>query len=61
MSLPHNRRAPAVAPDVTGYGIFMATGPDEYFVAGNNLHITFTPNTPGPPIAGIARQENGRF
>jgi hypothetical protein len=61
VSLPRNRRAPAVAPDVTGYGIFMATGPDEYLVAGNNLQITFTPNTPGPPIAGIARQENGRF
>src|SRR5665647_154255 len=43
--LPRNRRTPAVVPDVTGYGIFMATGPDEYLVAGNNLQITFTPNT----------------
>ena len=59
--LPRNRRTPAVVPDVTGYGIFMATGPDEYLLAGNNLQITFTPNTPGPPIAGIARQENGHF
>ena len=39
----------------------MAVGPDEYLVAGNNLQITFTPNTPGPPIAGIAHQEAGRF
>jgi hypothetical protein len=50
-----------VVPDVTGYGVFMATGPDEYLLAGNNLQITFTPHTPGPPIAGIARQENGHF
>jgi len=61
VGLPRNRRTPAVVPDVTGYGIFMATGPDEYLLAGNNLQITFTPHTPGPPIAGIARQENGHF
>jgi hypothetical protein len=61
VGLPRNRRTPNVVPDLTGYGIFMATGPDEYFVAGHNLQITFTPNTPGPPIAGIARQENGHF
>ena len=39
----------------------MATGPDEYLLAGNNLLITFTPDTPGPPIAGLAMQEAGRF
>lgn len=61
VGLPRNRRTPDVVPDLTGYGIFMATGPDEYLLAGNNLQITFTPNTPGPPVAGIARQENGHF
>jgi hypothetical protein len=61
VGLPRNRRTPDEVPDLTGYGIFMATGPDEYLLAGNNLQITFTPNTPGPPIAGIARQENGHF
>jgi hypothetical protein len=39
----------------------MAAGPDEYLLAGNNLLVTFTPNTPGPPIAGLAGQEAGRF
>jgi len=61
VGLTRNRRAPGEVPDVTGYGIFMVTGPDEFLVAGNNIQITFTPTTPGPPIAGIARQENGRF
>jgi hypothetical protein len=61
VGLPRNRRTPDAIPDVTGYGIFMATGLDEYLLAGNNLQITFTPNAPGPPIAGIARQENGHF
>jgi hypothetical protein len=59
--LPRNRRTPNVVPDMTGYGIFMATGPDEFLLAGNNLQITFTPDTPGRSIAGIARQENGHF
>jgi hypothetical protein len=61
VGLPRDRRAPNAVPDLTGYGIFMATGPDEYLLAGNNLQITFTPNTAGPAIAGIARQENGHF
>jgi hypothetical protein len=56
-----NRRNPTAIPDTTGYGIFMATGPDEYLMAGNNLQVTFTPSTPGPAFAGIARQEAGRF
>jgi hypothetical protein len=61
VGLTRNRRAPGAVPDVTGYGIFMATGPDEFLMSGNNLQVTFTPTTPGPPIAGIARQENGHF
>jgi hypothetical protein len=44
-----------------GYGLFMALGPDEYLLAGNNLLITFTPDTPGPQIAGLAEQEAGRY
>ncbi len=54
-------RAPGKVPDVIGYGIFIPTGPDEFLMAGDNLQVTFTPTTPGPPIAGIARQENGHF
>jgi hypothetical protein len=61
VGLPRGRGTPNVVPDTIGYGVFMAVGPDEYLVAGNNLHITFTPATPGPPIAGLAEQEAGRF
>ena len=39
--------------------IFIATGPDEYFAAGNGVTVTFTPNTPGPPLAGLATVEEG--
>ena len=61
VGLPHGRGAQSAVPDLIGYGLFMAVGPDEYLLAGNNLMITFTPNTPGPPIAGLAEQEAGRF
>ena len=59
--LPRRRGATNAVPDIMGYGLFMAAGPDDYLLAGNNLVITFTPDTPGPPIAGLAEQEAGRF
>jgi len=47
-------------PDV-GYAIVIAAGPDEFFVAGSDVQVTFLPTTSGPPIAGLARVEAGRF
>jgi hypothetical protein len=41
--------------------IFIAAGPDEYFAAGSGLTISFAPNTPGPPLAGLATVEEGAF
>ncbi len=41
--------------------IFIATGPDEFYAAGNGVIVTFTPNTPGPPLAGLATVEEGVF
>ena len=38
-----------------------AAGPDEFYMAGSGLNITFSPNTPGPPIVGLATVEEGRF
>jgi hypothetical protein len=43
------------------HGIFIATGPDEFYMAGLGLSITFSPNTPGPPMAGLAAVEEGYF
>jgi hypothetical protein len=41
--------------------IFIATGPDEFYAAGNGVSVSFTPNTPGPPLAGLATVEEGVF
>jgi Domain of unknown function (DUF5597)/Beta-galactosidase len=60
VNLRLNRRAPDLVPEV-GYAIVIASGPDEFYVAGNDVQVTFLPKTPGPPIAGLARVEAGRF
>ena len=41
--------------------LFIATGPDEYFAVGSGVKVTFSPNTPGPPLAGLATVEEGTF
>jgi hypothetical protein len=41
--------------------IFIATGPDEFFVAGKGVSVTFSPSTPGPRLAGLGTVEEGKF
>jgi hypothetical protein len=41
--------------------LLIATGPDEFYAAGNGVNVTFSPNTPGPPLAGLATVEEGVF
>ncbi len=42
-------------------GVIISTAPDEYIIAGNGLIVTFTPNSPGDSIAGIASIDEGTF
>jgi hypothetical protein len=60
VELRRNRRNPAQVPAL-GYAIVISAGPDAYFVAGLDVQVTFSPNTPEPEIAGLARAETGRF
>ena len=48
-------------PPLRAGAIFIATGPDEFFAAGNGMTVTFSPNTPGLPLAGLATVEEGTF
>jgi Domain of unknown function (DUF5597)/Beta-galactosidase len=41
--------------------IFIAVGPDEYYVAGGGVRVAFSPNTPGPEFDGLATVEEGTF
>lgn len=60
-----NRRSTSVASTATEpvptYALAIATGPDEYVIAANNAEILFSPNTPGPPIAGLAQVQAGNY
>ena len=58
IDIQRNRRNPVPA---LGYAIVVSVGPNEYFIAGRDVQILFTPNTPGPEIAGLARVETGKF
>jgi hypothetical protein len=41
--------------------IFIMIGPDEYYVAGKGVSLTFSPNTPGPELDGLGTVEEGTF
>jgi hypothetical protein len=51
---------PATPPPASA-AIFIETGPDEYYAAGTDVSVSFTPNTPGPEHAGIGTVEEGTF
>jgi hypothetical protein len=50
-----------IPPNTFASAIFIASGPDEYYVAGSGVILTFSPATPGPPLAGLATVEEGSF
>jgi hypothetical protein len=41
--------------------IFIAVGPDEFYAIGGGVSVTFTPSTPGPPLAALGDIEEGAF
>lgn len=48
------------SPEV-GYGIFISLAKDEFMFYGKNIHISFSPVSAGPAIAGIAWADEGEF
>jgi len=58
---PDRPEYPEEPPLQTPYGIFVATGPDEFYLAGAGLTVRFSPNSPGPSFAGLATVEEGSF
>ena len=61
VGLQRDPRTFNVVPDLTGYGLFMLEGPNEFLMAGNNIQVVFTPDPPSQEIAGLAWQESGNF
>jgi hypothetical protein len=44
-----------------GYGIVIATGRDEFVVAGSGMQVTFAPSGGGNRIAGLATVDEGTY
>jgi len=41
--------------------ILVASGPDEFYMGGGGIRISFSPNTPGPAIVGLGIVQEGGF
>jgi len=52
---------PSQAAVPSSAAILIAVGPDEYYVAGSGVTVSFAPSTPGLPLAGLGTVEEGRF
>ena len=52
---------PPPGPQPMAAALFLAAGPDEYYAVGSGVKVTFSPNTPGPPFAGLGTVEEGTF
>jgi hypothetical protein len=59
------RGGPAGQPQTgsPGISILIAAGPNEFYMSGGNgnTRVSFTPNTPGPPIVGLGDVQVGKF
>jgi Domain of unknown function (DUF5597)/Beta-galactosidase len=58
VELRRSSRDQSVLADL-GYALIIALSSDEFLVAASDVQITFTPRTPGAPMAGIADAETG--
>ena len=61
VSVARNRRSGPQSPTLPATAILISTGPDEYFILGDSLNVTFSPNGPGPEQVGLGTVEEGSF
>jgi hypothetical protein len=52
---------PQGQPSLEAAAVFIATGPDEFYIGGGGMRVDFTPNTPGLPNVGLGDVEEGKF
>jgi beta-galactosidase GanA len=47
--------------DAPAGGLVIATGPDEFVIAGTGLVVTFEADSPGAPTVGILSAQEGKY
>jgi Domain of unknown function (DUF5597)/Beta-galactosidase len=60
VQLRHNRRTPNLVPEI-GYGLIIASGPDEFIIAGKDIQVNFFPVAAGPAYVGYVSIEEGSY
>jgi beta-galactosidase GanA len=61
VSVARGRRSGPQAPTFPATAILISTAPDEFYIIGNSLLVTFAPNGPGPEQVGLGTVEEGSF
>lgn len=64
LNVTYERTAPAQgqqASDSPAGGLVVATGPDEFVIAGTGLVVTFEADSPGAPLVGILSAQEGKY
>jgi hypothetical protein len=44
-----------------GYALVITLAPDEFILTGRDVQVSFSPATPGPPVAALLRVDEGKF
>ena len=57
----YDKPAAAADPTPLSGGLVIASGDNEFIFAGTGMTITFEPDSPGPPIAGLQSVDEGKF
>lgn len=44
-----------------GYALVITLAPNEFILTGKDIQVSFSPATPGPPVAALLRVDEGKF
>ena len=61
LNVTFDKAADAGAPQPLTGGLVIATGPDEFLIAGTAMTITFELDQPGPTLVGLLSVDEGKF
>ena len=61
LNVTYEKATDASTPPPLSGGLVIASGADEFVIAGTGMTITFEPDSPGPPTVGLLTVEEGKF
>ena len=61
LNITYEKATDASTPPPLSGGLVIATGADEFVIAGTGMTITFDADSPGPQVVGLLNVEDGKF